>query len=72
MPQELEIHSGQVDIMSSELLRAFLYERYAHTQDHTSSSRLIDHAINTHFHPEISDVASKLRDDATRLRHANH
>ena len=69
--QELEIHSGNVDTISPDLLRAFFHESYAHTQDHTSSLRLIEYTLNTttHFCLEISETASELRNDTTRLRH---
>ena len=74
LTQELEIHRGKVDVMTLELLRAFLHESYAHAYDYMSSSRLSDHNLNaaTHLRPEISEAASKLRNAATRLTHAKH
>ena len=74
LPQELKMHRVNVDDMSSDLLTAFLCERYAHSQDFTSSLRLTNHTLNTttHFLPETSDAAFELRNEATRLRHAKH
>lgn len=68
------MHRGNVDTFSSDLLRAFIYEIYAHAQDYTSSLRLTDHTLNTttHFRPEISYAASELRNNVAILRHANH
>ena len=69
LPQELEMHRGNVDTMSSDLLRAFSYEGYSHTQDCMPSLRLKNHTLNnaTQFRPEISDSTSELRNEATRL-----
>ena len=68
---ELETHRGKVDVMNSELLRVFSSEYYAHVQDFTSSFRSTCQTINTdtHFHPELSEAASKLCNAVTRLRH---
>ena len=74
LPQELEIHRGKVDVTTSELLRDFLYERHAHTQDYLSSSRLLDHTLNTntHFRPDISYAASELRNAASIIRNSKN
>ena len=47
---ELEMDRGKVDIITSECLRSFLCECYAHAQDCTFSYRLTDHTLNTTAH----------------------
>ena len=70
-PNELETHRGKVDLMSSELLRAFLCEFYAITQDRSSSTQLKNHTLNasTHYRPDIAPEASELRDTVAKHRH---
>ena len=62
LPQELETHRGKVDSIPSELLRAFLCEFCAHSQDHSSSIHLISHTLNAavRFCPDISEEAVSL------------
>ena len=68
------MYRGKEDVMTSELLRAFSYESYAHTHNYMFSSRLSDKTLNvtTHFQPKISHAASELRNSATRLRNTKH
>ena len=57
--------------MSSELLRAFLHEFYAFTQDRSSSAQLINHMLNaaTHYRPDITSEVSESRNAAIKTRH---
>ena len=57
--------------MSSELLRAFLHEFYAFTQDRSSSAQLTNHTLTaaTHYRPDVTTEASELRDGATKILH---
>ena len=70
---ELEVHRGKVDAITSELLGTFLRKLYALTDGNSSSTLLTNDTLNsaTKFRPEISEVASDFRNDATRLRHEN-
>ena len=71
LPNELETHREEVDLMSSELLRTFLHEFYAITHYKSSSTQLTNHTLNaaTHHRPDITPEASELRDAATKIRH---
>ena len=71
LPPELETHRNKVEMVPSEILRAFSCECYALTQDHESSSQLTCHSLDTakHFRPEISEDILDLCDAATKRRH---
>ena len=66
---ELETHRGKVDLISSELLQAFLCEFYALTRDRLSSSQLTNHTLNeaTHCRADITSEASELRCAVTKI-----
>ena len=68
LPNELETHRAKVNVISSELIRSFLHEFYAITQDRSSSTQLTNHTLNTttHYRPEITLEASEFRDGATK------
>ena len=57
--------------MSSELLRAFLYEFNAVTYNRPSSSHLSSHTLknSTYCHPGVALDASEVRDAPTKMRH---
>ena len=71
LPSTLEVHIGKVKLKSSDLLRAFLYEFYALTQDRVSPSYLNSHTLNsaTHYRPDITSEVSELRNATTNKRH---
>ena len=70
LPNKLETHRGNVELMSSEFLRAFLCEFHVITHDRSSSTQLTNHTLNapTHYRPDITPEASELRDAATKIR----
>ena len=70
LPPGLEAHRDKAVTMTSEIIRTFLHEYYAVTQDHESSTMLLDHSLNatTHFLPDISEATSELRNSVTKLR----
>ena len=71
LQKELETHRGKVDVMSSELFRAFLHEFHACTQDRSSSSQVTNPTLNaaTNFQLEISAESSESRDAVTKIRY---
>ena len=71
LTSELDAHRGKVDTMTSRFLRDLLHEYCTLTQDHSSSTLLRNHTLNsaTKFRPDASEAASELRNAATRLRH---
>ena len=71
LPNELETHRGKVDLMSSELLRAFLHEFCTIINGISSSTQLTNHTLNaaTYCRPDITLEASELRDAASKIRH---
>ena len=71
LPPTLERHREKINSMSSDQLRAFLYEFYAIAQDIVSSSELNNHNLNsaTHYRPDISTTAQEQRNAATYKLH---
>ena len=67
----LECRREKVESMSSDQLRAFLYEFCAIAQDRVSPHALNSHTLNsvTHYRPDISSAAHELRNTATYKRH---
>jgi len=67
----LETYRRKVDLMSSELLRAFLYEFYAVAHDRLSSSHLSGHTLNssTYYRSDITLEVSELRNVTTKKIH---
>ena len=67
-PNELETHGGKVNLISSELLRAFLHEFYSFTHERSSFDQLTSHALSAaiHYCPNIASEALELRDTATK------
>jgi hypothetical protein len=67
LPSTLEVHREKVESMSSDLLRTFLYEFYALTQDRVSPSYLNSHALNsaTRYRPDITSEVSELQNATT-------
>ena len=67
----LEKYRGKIDSMAYELLRAFLYEYYAHMQDISLAIMLTDFTLNisTHFRSDIFKADAECRNDSTRLRY---
>ena len=61
----------KVSIMSSEQLRAFLYEFYALTQDSESHHLLRNHTLHstTYYRPDITEAAFERRNSATHKRY---
>lgn len=70
LPSALEVYRGKVELMSSDLLRAFLCEFYAFTQDRVSPSYLNIHTLSSvaHCHPDITSEVSELKNAATNKR----
>ena len=71
LPPTLERHREKINPMSSNQLRAFLYEFYAITQDIVSSSELNNHNLNsaTHYRPDVSTTAQEQMNAATYKRY---
>ena len=71
LPSTLLRFKERVPSMSTEQLRAFLYEFYAFTQDLESHRLLHDHTLHsaTHYRPDITMAAFERRNAATHRRH---
>ena len=70
LPRVLKAHRGKVQYMSSDLLRAFLYEFYVITSNVSSRTNLITFTLEsaTHFRQNLSQYESLLQDVLTERR----